>query len=130
MENSIFIPHNTKELYDKMLAEQFVGEISVEKDMIIWKLPNSIILTIFVLNIPPDEGYIGTSYPYGKKELILAHWHPATDEIYNDLLAINTGQTLWIVKKRKIDFRNSPRIIERKEWETFSERKKSRYEIL
>ena len=46
MSEEIFIPHNSNELYEKMVKEQFPGELSLEKDWLVWKLPNGITVKV------------------------------------------------------------------------------------
>mgnify|MGYP001069077738 CR=1 FL=1 len=108
-----------------MKQEDLIGKLTKEGSLLIWELPNSIILKISI-NASPHEGYIGTSYLKNGKEVILTHWHPMEDEIYKDLMDINNGQIIW-VKKRSI-LGERVIIMDKKEYETMSERQKSKYE--
>lgn len=128
MENNIFIPHNAIELYEKMISEQFTGQIKVENGNLIWTLPNGIVLDVIVDN-QPQEGYIGVCYPEGKRGAQLMHWHPMEDEIYGDLWDINTGQIFWVKKKRTILWRH-PLLMDRRVWEKYSEKRKNKYIVL
>lgn len=134
MNEDVFIPQNVKDLYEKLKSEDLQGELSKEGDQLIWKLPNNIILKIAVNNIWRNgkitirEGYIGTSYLKNGKEMVLTHWHPADDEIYPDLMDIKNGQTIWV--KRKSILGEAIIIMDKKEYESFSDKKKSKYIIL
>lgn len=116
------------ELYQRMIDENFMGEISLEDEWVIWRLDNGVIVKI-AINYPVFEGYIATYFIEGKKEIQLTHWHPEIDEIFKDLLEINTGEVFW-VRKKKCVFSNFPMIAYRKEWDKFSERKKNRYVVI
>lgn len=115
-------------LYQRMMDEKFIGHIVLSDDELIWKLPNGILIKVY-LNLPMHEGYIATFYIDVKKEVTLTHWHPSIDEIYIDLLDINIGNTFWVVKKKKV-FKALPMIMEKKQWESFSDKKRRRYEVL
>lgn len=134
MNEDVFIPQDVKDLYEKLKSEDLQGELSKEGNLLIWKLPNNIILKITVNNIQRNgkitirEGYIGTSYLKNGRELILTHWHPAEDEIYPDLMDIKNGQTIWV--KRKSILGEAIIIMDKKEYESFSDKKKSKYSIL
>lgn len=126
MENEIFIPHNVMELYEKMDSEHFTGLLEIEKDALIWKLPNGIVLKVFIEKLY-GEGYIEVHCPDYKKRAEGTHWHPTADEIYRDLCGINTGQTFWVKKKKGFA---GPLIMDKCEWEKYSEKKKNKYVIL
>lgn len=130
MSEEIFIPHNNNELYEKMTSEQFTGQLALREVWLVWKLPNGIIVKIAFDTLHP-ETYLGTYYcPDGKTEFPLTHWHPYIEEVYEDLSEINSGQTFWVKKKRKLSrliFPDHPLIMFQNEWEKFSEKKKSRY---
>lgn len=129
MEYEVFIPHSVTELYEKMIGEQFTGQIEIKSDSLIWTLDSGIVLEIVVDN-QPQEGYIGINYlDYKKRTTQLTHWHPMEYEIYRDLWDINTGQTFWVKKKRSILWRY-PLIMDRRVWEGYSEKRKSKYVIL
>lgn len=129
MESHIFIPHSVDELYKKMINEKFIGQLSVQKDWLIWNLPNKIIIKIALDCNPLREGCIDTYYFDDKKEYNLTHWHPMEEEVYKDLMEINVGQVFWVKKKKSI-FRNPPLIMDKSKWETFSEKKRRKYIIL
>ena len=129
MNSSVFIPLNEKDLYEKMVKEKFIGQLSFDENLLLWSLPNGITINI-VINNQPHEGYIDTYYTINGKKCSLTHWHPMEDEIYQDLTDINNGQTFWIIKKRKFIFEPLPIIIEKEEYKSFSEKKKKRYFIL
>lgn len=134
MNQNVFIPQDIEDLYEKLKSEDLQGELSKEDGLLIWKLPNQIILKISVNNMEWKgkttirEGYIGTSYLKNGREQILTHWHPMADEIYPDLMDIKNGQTIW-VKKQSI-WGEQIIIMDKKEYESFSDKKKSRYMIL
>ena len=129
MEYEVFIPHSVAELYEKMIGEQFTGQIEIKSDSLIWTLDSGIVLEIVVDN-QPQEGYIGVNcLDYKKRITQLAHWHPMEYEIYRDLWDINTGRTFWVKKKRSILWRY-PLIMDRCVWEGYSEKRKSKYVIL
>lgn len=131
MNSDTFIPESINELYKKMTDDGFTGELSIEDDWLIWKLPNRIIIKT-ALNNHPGEGYIEISYFNGKKESSLTHWHPFEDEIYKDLLDINSGQTFWVRKKSNI-FNYSFRsiiTIDKCYWDKLSEKRRNKYDIV
>lgn len=123
-----FIPQDVADLYEKLKNENLQGELIKEGDWLIWKLPNDIIVKISI-NPLNNEGYIDTFYlKKNGKERKLAHWHPMEDEIYKDLMDINNGQTIWVKKKSSIE--DIAIIIDKKEYEAWSDRKKSKYIFL
>ena len=129
MSEEIFIPHNNNELYEKMISEQFSGELSLEKDWLVWKLPNDVTVKVLFDPLHP-ETYLITYYGEGKREFPLAHWHPYIEDVYRDLSDIASGKIFWVKRKRKISlpiFLNLPIIMFRDEWEKFSEKKKNKY---
>lgn len=129
MENDLFIPNNVEELYEKMICENFTGELFTKDDWLVWRLPNGITVKVAIDKRIP-EGYIDTYY-YDGKEYSLTHWHPVEEDIYNDLLKIENGKTFWVKTKKSIFYRKSlPVIMEMNRWETLSEKQKSKYYIL
>lgn len=129
MSEEIFIPHNNNELYEKMISEQFPGQLSLEKYWLVWKLPNGICVEVAFHDLYP-ETYLGTYYGEGKNKFSLAHWHPYIEDVYNDLSEIANGKVFWVKKKRKISrilYPNLPIIMDKDEWEKFSKKKKSKY---
>lgn len=134
MDEDVFIPQDVKDLYDKLKSEDLQGELSKEGDLLIWKLPNNIVLNIAVNNIQRKgkitirDGYIGTSYLKNGREVLLTHWHPAEDEIYPDLMDIKYGQTIWV--KRKSIWGEAIIIMDKKEYDSFGDKKRSKYSIL
>ena len=131
MSEEIFIPHNKNELYEKMIKERFPGELSLEteKDWLVWKLPNGITVEVSFDPLHP-ETYLGTYCMIGKMQYQLAHWHPYIEDVYRDLSDIASGKIFWVRRKRKISrpfFLDLPIIMDKDEWEKFSEKKKSKY---
>lgn len=131
MSEEIFIPHNNNELYEKMISEQFPGELSLEKNWLVWKLPYGVSVEVAFHDLYP-ETYLGTYYYYGngKKKFPLTHWHPYIEDVYNDLSEIASGKIFWVKRKRKMKRLFSldlPIIMDKDEWEKFSEKKKSKY---
>ena len=116
------------DLYQKMLDDKFVGHITLQDDCLMRELPNGILYKIY-LNLVIQEGYIEALYHSGNQEKSLTHWHPSLDEIYKDLLSINTGNIFWVMKKKRF-FKELPMMIERQQWEKLSEKKRKQYEIL
>lgn len=130
MDHEIFIPHNANELYEKMIREQFTGQLSLEDDHLIWKLPNGITIKVTFSTLFP-EAYLGTCCLDGKKEIPLAHWHPMIEDVYRDLSEINNGQIFWVKRKKKGFLTNNfPVIMYKKEWENLNEKRKGKYIIL
>lgn len=127
MEQSSYIPRDTDELYEKLKTEDLQGELSVEGELLIWRLPNGICLKIAVNN-QPHEGYIDTYYLKDGREQALTHWHPMEDEIYRDLLDIRDGQTFWI-RKRSL-FSDQIIIMDKNEYERLSDREREKCIIL
>lgn len=129
MSEEIFIPHNNNELYEKMINEQFIGELSLEKGWLVWKLPNGITVEV-AFSDPLPETYLGTYYRDGNKKFPLTHWHPYIEDVYNDISEIASGKVFWVKKKRKkkhLFSPNLPIIMDIDEWEKFSEKKKNKY---
>lgn len=128
MKSDIFIPHSITELYEKMLSEQFAGQLEIERSILVWTLPNGIVIKTIVDN-QPQEGYISVCYRNGKREIELTHWHPMEDEIFKELNDMNRGQIIWVKRKRTF-FTGYPFYIEKSVWENFSEKRKNKYIIL
>lgn len=116
------------EIYQRMLGENFKGQLSYEDGWIIWKLPNDIIIKA-TINIPPGEGYISAYYFDEKKENALTHWHPEVEEIYEDLMKINCGEIFWVIS-RKSRTKSLPIMFEKYEWGELSEDIKNMFIIL
>lgn len=115
-------------LYKKMIDEHFAGQCALHDGWLIWKLPNGVILKT-TMNIPPYEGYIAAYYFDGKKENVLTHWHPMVEEIYDDLFQIHTGDIFWVIQRKSIS-KNLPLIMDKREWERFSDKKRRKYSVL
>lgn len=134
MDYDTFIPKDIADLYEKLKTENLQGKLSKEGECLIWKLPNDIILKIYMNDmgskrgIPFREGYIDTCYLKNGKEQNLTHWHPQEDEIYSDLMDINNGQTVWA--RKKSIFGERIIIMDKKEYEAISHKEKDRYTIL
>ena len=108
---------NIKELYDK-INNIVKGKVLLEDDNIYWKLPNEITFTI---GISEREGYIEVNY----KNYYITHWHPSNEEIYDDIMYMN-NDVYWIKKKKLFGYSN-PMFIEKNKYDSFSEKKKSKY---
>lgn len=50
----IFIPKDIEDLHEKLKTENLQGRLSREGESLIWKLPNNIILKIFVNDIKSE----------------------------------------------------------------------------
>lgn len=131
MEDSVFIPFNVEDLYNKLVNDKFMGKLSLDKNWLIWELPNGVTLEI-AINNPPHEGYIGTYYTHNNCKIILTHWHPMDNEIYTDLKEINRGDYIWIAKIKKplLSSHPIPMMIKKQEYESFSEKRKRKFYIL
>lgn len=116
------------ELCQKILDEQFRGQITRHDDRIEWELPNGIIYKIY-LNLVMQEGYIEACYLKENQEKFLTHWHPDIDELYKDLISINTGNVFWVVKKKRF-FKDSPIMMEKQQWDMLSDKKRKHYIVL
>lgn len=130
MSRENFIPKDITDLYEKLKEENLKGELSKENDLLIWKLPNHIVLKI-AINIISDrlhEGYIDTYYLKNGREQNLTHWHPADDEIYEDLMNINEDRIIWV--KKKTIWGEWIMIMDKKEYEAMSDKRKSKYSVL
>lgn len=128
LNNKKFIPKNTDDLYLQMKKNDFHGKLSRDKELIVWELDNNIILNILVNN-QPHEGYIDTYYLNNGKRIPLTHWHPMDDEIYDDLVDINLGKTIWVTKKN-IFGKSVPIIMDRTEYECMKDREKRKYTVI
>ena len=100
-----FIPSSMEELYEALRRQNPPGELSLEGDVILWRLPNGVSLWVCF------------------------DWHPAEEEIFADLLDICQGKTFWVRKKRAL-WEAPPLIMEREHWERLSQRQREKYEIL
>lgn len=122
-----FIPRDMGELYWALQKEDLKGTLEIKDDWLVWRLPNNIILKIYIWN-PPHEGYIAAYYSKNGKERPLTHWHPMDDEVYRDLIDINNGWTVWV--KTKTLFGENIIIMDRNEYETMSDKEKRKVSIL
>lgn len=129
MEHNDYIPIDINDLYRKLTKEYFKGLFLVEDDWLIWKFSNHIMIKVSILELP-HEGYIETLYLHDGKEISLTHWHPMVEEIYPDLLEINTAESFWILKKRKLFYDPYPISISKKTYASLSEKKKAKYVVL
>ncbi len=121
-----FIPKDIAQLYKALKKEQVKGELLLEDGWLIWRLPSGILLKIYVWS-PMREGYIETYYLKKGGEVPLTHWHPAEEEVYQDLMDIDEGRTVWV--KKKSLFGEEILMMNRKEYEAVSD-KKRRYRLL
>lgn len=134
MNDHTFIPQNIMDLWEKLKKENLRGELLKENESLIWKLPNNIIIKVFINHIQTkkgdyfQEGYIGTYYLKNGKKQPMAHWHPYPEEIWKDLMDIQYGETIW-VRKTSV-FGEHILMMDRKEYEAISQKKKKRYKIL
>ncbi|MBR6484385.1 MAG: hypothetical protein IKT14_05145 [Clostridiales bacterium] len=119
------------ELYKDMKALPGIkGEISKEgEDAIFWKLPNGIIIELY-LNSNMNEWYFATAYEKDGKNIPLTHWHPDCDEVFEDIMDICEGGTFWAVKTDMFGKEKPPYIFEQKEFDKLSDKEKSKYRIL
>ena len=116
------------ELYQKMTDENFIGQLSLDDDWLIWKLSDTVILKI---TIEFHEGYVAVYSVEDKTEKPLTHWHPEIEEIYDDLLKVNTGDVFWVIRKKSF-FYPYPSVLsmEKREWESLSDKRKKQYTII
>lgn len=126
--NNVFIPKDSNDLFLEMKKYNLQGNLLKNKDMIIWKLENQIIIKIYVNDLP-NEGYIDIYYLKDGKEMSLTHWHPYEDELFNDLMDIHFGRIIW-VKKKTLFGETLPIIIERKVYENMNDKKKRKYTVV
>lgn len=104
-----FIPESTSELYQKMISDTFRGNLNYSEDSIIWNVSSEFILKVCINKIRRRddsywiEGYIEIYFVGndGREEYI-THYHPAGEEIYNELCKINDGTYIFIRKKNTI----------------------------
>ena len=114
-ETGGFIPRSIEELHERLRDEHPPGDLSLKEDVItVWACFDAI-ATVWT----DSRG----------QERQLTHWHPAEEEIFADLLDICRGRTFWVRKKRAL-WEAPPLIMERENWDRYSERKKRRYEVL
>lgn len=134
MDSDTFIPKDIGELYEKLKTENLQGKLSKEGECLIWKLPNDIMLKISIYDIQSKrgtsfrEGYIDTYYLKNGKEQNLTHWHPQEDEIWQDLMDINSGQIIWV--RKKSIFGERIIIMDQKEYKAIDHKEKGKYTIL
>ena len=122
-ETGGFIPRSIEELHERLRDEHPPGDLSLKEDVILWRLPNGV--TVWAC-----FDAIATVWTDSRgQERQLTHWHPAEEEIFADLLDICRGRTFWLRKKRA-RWEAPPLIMERENWDRYSERKKRRYEVL
>ncbi len=118
-----FIPSSMEELYEALRRQNPPGELSLEGDVILWRLPNGVSLWVCF-------DAIATAWTDSRgRERPLTHWHPAEEEIFADLLDICQGKTFWVRKKRAL-WEALPLIMEREHWERLSQRQRGKYEVL
>lgn len=133
MNKEPFLPHSITDLYEKMIEEEFTGQLSIEDDRLIWKLPNGITIKVAFHYVKSKqggqfvEGYFETCYRNDKEEIPLTHWHPSHEEIYRDLYEINSGHTFWVLKKPLFRKNPLPLIMEKSEWQKYSEKRRNKY---
>lgn len=129
MDDIRFIPRGIEELYEALRRQNPAGELALQEDTILWRLPNGVALWV-CLEGDCREGIIATAWTDSRgRERPLTHWHPVGEEIFGDLLDICQGRTFWVRKKRAL-FEPPPLIMERERWERLSERSRQKYEIL
>ena len=114
------------ELFTQMKNENFVGEIELNENRIMWKLSESTIIEVYLDDDEP-EGIIFVNYT---KKSLSTHWHPTTDEMFKELMEINSGNKFGAVKIKGFFFRNHLFIMDKDIWNSLSDRKKKQYEIL
>lgn len=134
MDDDRFVPKDISDLVKRLKNENLQGELSKEGEGLLWRLPNHIVLKVYINDIESKgkssfrEGYIAACYLKNGKEQYLTHWHPLVDEIYQDLTDINCGRVIW-VRKRSI-WGEQILIMDRKEYEALCYKKKRKYTIL
>lgn len=117
-----FIPKSTDELYQKLVSGVWKGKLIYNNDCIIWKVYSWIIYKIYINIIKRKddsfwtEGYIEIYFvdDNGKEEYI-THYHPAADEIYDELCKVNDGTYIFI-RKKNIFFGELREIISKDEY--------------
>lgn len=122
-----FIPKDIEELYEALQKEHVKGTLALEDGQLIWRLPNDIILKVYIWN-PVYEGYIETYYIKNGGKISLTHWHLAAEEVYPDLMDIDGGRTVWV--KKKSLFGEEILMMDRKEYEAMSDKEKRRRRLL
>lgn len=101
-----FILKSTNELYQKLVSGTWKGKFNYNNDCIIWNVSSRFIYKIYINRIRRKddsfwtEGYIEIYFvdDNGKEEYI-THYHPAADEIYDELCKVNDGAYIFIRKK-------------------------------
>ena len=111
---------NTNELYKKM-KNKVKGKVFLEKDYIKWIFPNEVVFKIY---FGDPEGYICVVY----KNYNLTHFHPYSDEIFDDIMYLNND--IYWVKKKKIFGYSKPFFIEKSEYNSFDNKKKDKYIVI
>ncbi|MCR5794098.1 MAG: hypothetical protein K6G61_01955 [Solobacterium sp.] len=120
---------DTGTLYrDLCEVKDLMGDLSFRDGLIFWQLPNGILIDIHI-NEAAQEGYIGTAYLKNGRKHILAHWHPAAEDVWGDLMDIRDGRVFWAVKKTVFG-ESLPRIFERREFAKLPEKEKEKYTVL
>lgn len=123
MDSTRFVPRSMEELYEALRRQNPPGELSLQGDAIVWRLPNGVSLWACF-------DTIATAWTDSRgRERPLTHWHPAEEEIFADLLDICQGKTFWVRKKRAL-WEALPLIMEREHWEALSQRQRGKYEVL
>ncbi len=115
-----------------------IGTITdVNDDSFIWRLPNGIIVRVFVTRIPDKryptsiaitEWYVGYSYDKDGKEIALTHSHLDTHEVFEELVDIQDGNTFWVIKINVFGKKSAPLIMEKAEFDKI--KNKDKYRIL
>ena len=113
-------------------VEHLKGEVSLDNDTVYWQLPNGVLVDISINQLENSslcEGYIGTTCMKDGKKRVLTHWHPVPEDIWSDLMDIQTGRTFWAVKKTMFG-ESLPLIFDIREFARLPQKEKDKYTIL
>ena len=89
------VPENASELYEMLINTpdlcgkfKFLGDCGIE-----WELYKDVTVSIGVNKV---DGYIGIDRKlFGKIPTSITHWHPAPDEIYEEICDMGRRGTCW-----------------------------------
>lgn len=132
-----FIPESASELYQKMISGTFRGNLNYGEDCIIWNVSSKFILKVYINRIRRRddshwfEGFIEIYFvDSDDREEYITHYHPAGDEIYDELCKVNDGTYIFI-RKRNIISGELRSIISKNEYnpQKYKNTKFTKYDI-
>lgn len=89
---------NTKDLYDKMRnTPNLCGQFNLVGDTILWNLFDGYIIRIAL--DPRDNYFSIEKRMLGKLTCEITHWHPALDEVFEEICNIGLKGNVLVIRK-------------------------------